>query len=423
MRATRFITLAAIAASIAYTAALHAGAAADYAHEFSGTSTDYGPNFDDVHWGDAIGNNADPLRNDRDVDADFEADDILALNLSHAGERNAHKLGFRMQRKALKHLDLWLYRLRPPRGMASRAALALLRKTDPAGFYDGNPAYFLAEAAAPCAGTRCYGQQVIGWNADACGAHTRIGMIDTAVDASNAALAGQHVESQRFSRGDASPAEVAHGTAVAALLIGAPASGFPGLMPGSELVAADVFSLDKQGHIATDAARLAAGLDWLIAQSPSVINLSFTGPDNSVVHAAAHRVVDAGIPLVAAAGNLGPSAPPQYPAAFAEVIAVTAVDRNLAVYPRANQGTYIEFAAPGVGIWTPAERGTGVFREGTSFATPFVAAAIARMKAADGKLAPAAIRAQLEHSARDLGPPGRDPVFGAGLVQAPACAH
>jgi len=417
-----------IVASLAYTAVATPAVGAGYG------GVDYGPEFDDVHWTDLVTGNEDPMRADLDIDEEFEADDILALNLSHESQRIARKLGFRMQRKALKHLNLWLYRLRPPRGMASRVALATLRKADPKGFYDVNATYGVAAAAVPtaapkpappiaattCVGTRCYGQDAIGWGT--CAMHARIGMVDTAIDPKNPALAGRAIRSQRFSRGDPTVAQFTHGTAVAALLIGVPASGFPGLLPQSELVAADVFSIDAQGHLQTDAARLAAGLDWVIAQAPGVINVSISGPDNSVVHAAIKRVVDAGITLVAAAGNQGPAAPPQYPAAFPEVIAVTAVDRELKIYTQANQGPYIELSAPGVGIWTAADRGAGVFREGTSFATPFVAAAIARLKSVDAKLAPAAIRAKLESGARDLGPPGRDPVFGAGLVQAPACA-
>ena len=52
--------------------------------------------------------------------------------------------------------------------------------------------------------------------------------------------------------------------------------------------------------------------------------------------------------------NLGPDAPPQYPAAYPDVIAVTALDRRLNIYPSANRGEYLSVAAPGVDIWTPA---------------------------------------------------------------------
>jgi len=169
-----------LVASIAYTAMLagsgapSTGAAADYGSDYGAGSYDYGPEFDDVHWTDVMSGNDDPMRADLDIDHEFEADDILALNLSHESQRTARKLGFRMQRKALKHLGLWLYRLRPPRGLASRAALTTLRQADPKGFYDLNATYGVAAATPPaaaipasagCVGVRCYGMEAIGWGA------------------------------------------------------------------------------------------------------------------------------------------------------------------------------------------------------------------------------------------------------------------
>src|ERR1043166_7851096 len=193
-----------LVASIAYTAMLAGigapslGDAADYGADYGAGSYDFGPEFDDVHWTDVMSGNDDPMRADLDVDQEFEADDILALNLSRESQRIARKLGFRMQRKALKHLGLWLYRLRPPRGLASRAALATLRQADPKGFYDVNAIYGVAGAAVPqaaspgaapkptpsavattntapapataapsasCIGVRCYGMAAIGWGA------------------------------------------------------------------------------------------------------------------------------------------------------------------------------------------------------------------------------------------------------------------
>src|SRR5690554_7060803 len=56
------------------------------------------------------------------------------------------------------------------------------------------------------------------------------------------------------------------------------------------------------------------------------------------------------VTLVASAGNDGKAAFPRYPAAYPEVIAVTAVDQDLNVYDRAAQGAHIELAAPGVNI-------------------------------------------------------------------------
>jgi subtilisin family serine protease len=63
-----------------------------------------------------------------------------------------------------------------------------------------------------------------------------------------------------------------------------------------------------------------------------------------------------------------------YPAAYPEVIAVTAVDRNKRSYAEANHGTYIDMAAPGVRIWTALPNNQQGMLSGTSFAAPFVTA-------------------------------------------------
>ncbi len=87
--------------------------------------------------------------------------------------------------------------------------------------------------------------------------------------------------------------------------------------------------------------------------------------------------------IVAAAGNGGPKAAPAYPAAYNDVIAVTAIDRAKRAYRRAGRGEHIDLAAPGVDVWTAASVPGARAKTGTSFATPFVTAAVALLKAAN----------------------------------------
>ena len=122
--------------------------------------------------------------------------------------------------------------------------------------------------------------------------------------------------------------------------------------------------------------------------------------------------------LVAAAGNDGPQAPEAYPAAYPEVIAVTATDvddKSLAV---ANRGSYVAVAAPGVDIFVAAPNGGYDYSTGTSVAAAHVSGLAALLIERNPGLTPDAIRAILVRTARDLGPPGRDDEFGAGLVNA-----
>jgi subtilisin family serine protease len=102
--------------------------------------------------------------------------------------------------------------------------------------------------------------------------------------------------------------------------------------------------------------------------------------------------------VIAAAGNLGPDGPPRYPAAYAEVIAVTAVDLLGQTYEHANRGPYIDVAAPGVHIWSAGASGHGKFFDGTSFATPFVTAEVALLRLAEPQRSPPELKAVF-HSA------------------------
>ena len=96
---------------------------------------------------------------------------------------------------------------------------------------------------------------------------------------------------------------------------------------------------------------------------------------------------------------------------------MTAVDNSRQVYRYANRGPYVDFAAPGVNVASIDPRGATTSATGTSFAAPIVAARLARMlPRADAKQAQLAI-SNLEKQASDLGKPGRDGIFGHGLIE------
>ncbi len=89
-----------------------------------------------------------------------------------------------------------------------------------------------------------------------------------------------------------------------------------------------------------------------------VVNLNFSGPPNAVLKQAIDKALAEGMILVAAAGNNGAGGDPAYPAAYTNVIAVTAVDSETRIYSRAtHSGDYVAFAAPGVRIRTAAAGG------------------------------------------------------------------
>lgn len=80
------------------------------------------------------------------------------------------------------------------------------------------------------------------------------------------------------------------------------------------------------------------------------------------------------------------------------------------------QGPQIDFAAPGVNVWTAASIRGARPKTGTSFAAPFVTAAVALLRAQHPDPPPGRLRELLSERSRDLGPPACDPIFGEGLV-------
>lgn len=245
----------------------------------------------------------------------------------------------------------------------------------------------------------------------------RIGIIDTAI-ADHPSLRGVMIRREAAS---AQFRPAPHGTAVASIIAGqTPAGGQ--LVSGTTLYSAAVFDGTGQTLYA-DAIDLVASLDWMADQRVKVVNLSIAGPPNALLEDAVARSVARGAILVAAAGNGGPRGGPRYPAAYPGVIAVTATDRLNRIYRNASTGNFVDVAAVGVNVWAAdLTAPQGAEWTGTSFAAPFVtvelAAAVKAGAARDG----ASALDWLQKGARDLGAPGRDKIFGAGLMQARACA-
>ncbi|MBL8518671.1 MAG: S8 family serine peptidase [Betaproteobacteria bacterium] len=265
--------------------------------------------------------------------------------------------------------------------------------------------------AARAASPRLYhAAQVSAIPLDASG--VRVGILDSAVERIPA-LAGASITQRGFVPAAERPAPAAHGTAVAALIAGAETQGFKGLATGARLFVAGVLRMQEDQETTTTATVVRA-LDWLLSERVSVINLSLGGTGDRILAQAIAKVLSEGVVVVAAAGNAGPDAPPSYPAAYPGVIAVTANDALERPYAAANRGHYVSLSAPGVDVWIP-DTDRGRYVSGTSYAAALVSAASAQLI---GKGARAdAVGAALCTSARDIGEPGRDPVFGCGLLQ------
>jgi len=336
-------------------------------------------------------------------------------------------LGFRLiEARPLTGLGFSVLKLSTPAGFDARQGVALLHMRYPELTADVNSLYGSYETQAAqvvSLPARDYAQHMIRWSGgEGCGAGLRIGMIDSALAPGLSTFAGRKLHEHSFIEPGHLAADAAHGTGIAALLIGATDPAHPmagGLLPDAALYVAAVFER-QGGESKASAFAIAAALNWMVENRVAIVNMSLAGNNNALMALAVHRASARGTIVVAAAGNDGPDAPPAYPGALPDVIAVTAVDQDGAIFPEANRGNYIAFAAPGVRIWVPGPSGRGHYQTGTSFAAPFVlgTAALEVMQGAPPNVD--VLRRRLAARARALGTGGKNPIFGYGLVQAGA---
>ena len=247
---------------------------------------------------------------------------------------------------------------------------------------------------------------------DLSGLSLRIGIIDSSIDQRHSAFSNSSITTQRFVDNDSPPN--AHGTAIASII----ASNDPqalGLAPSAKIYAAEVFDHNEQQGEFASTVSLIKALSWLMTQDVSVINISLAGPSNRLLETALTRVRERGVLAIAAAGNGGPMAQPMNPAAYPEVVAVTATDDRGRAFRLANRGEYVDIAAPGVNIRHAQAGGGFAASSGTSYAVPFVTVAAARLL--QSTVEPALMLDALYASARDIGAPGRDQIYGYGQLQ------
>ncbi len=241
----------------------------------------------------------------------------------------------------------------------------------------------------------------------------------------------------------------AHGTHVSGLIAaqggngrgiaGATYNGWPGPM----FLVRPVIALDENGDgFVSDiagailySAGLDNGLGLTTTNFSGVINMSL-GADSLhetealLIQNAVQAASEADVLMVAAAGNgtdngnIGRAGGVDLPAAFSEIIAVGSIDSNLQRSAFSDFGPELELVAPGGS--RPGNRNRGIvstyyperyaYSEGTSMATPLVAAAAAMVRSANPYLSAEKVRQILQVTARDLGPDGWDEEYGHGLV-------
>jgi subtilisin family serine protease len=267
------------------------------------------------------------------------------------------------------------------------------------------------------------------------GAGATVAVIDSGVQADHPDLAGRIGPSYDVIQRDSTPQDGdGHGTHVMGIVGAATGNGVgvESVAPDATLMAVRVLGDDGGGSIDN----VARGVDWAREHGADVINLSL-GSEVPLVGAgggdafdvAIRRAIAAGIVVVAAAGNNGVPVCEQ-PAASDGLLCVGAVDKR-------RQRSFFSSFGSGLGLVAPGGSGataTGMdvgedvlsayagssYRElaGTSQAAPHVAG-VAALLVSRGVRGQAAVR-RLLATATDLGAPGTDSQYGAGLVNARA---
>ena len=355
----------------------------------------------------------------------FASGEIVVLNLTTQDLQLLLGDGFRvLEERTVPGSQQRYYRLAVPDSLSLPEARDAVRALPSGENTDFNHFYRPGFGGSDCQKENCTAFRMVNWPAtahgssDTCSEPAPIGMIDTGINQDHGVFKNARLEVINLHDDALAASKKIHGTAVAAILVGQPGTRVRGLLPNAELIAVDAFHREGRDE-RTDAFTLVDGLYRLAGRDVSVINLSLAGPPNSVVATAIKDLVQArGIAIVAAAGNRGPGAEPAFPAAYPDVLAVTAIDGNKKVYRRANRGNHIDLAAPGVNVWTAASVKGAKWKTGTSFAVPFVTAAVSLVRSQHPELSPDEIYMLLKSKAEDLGETGQDAVFGAGLLSA-----
>ena len=276
------------------------------------------------------------------------------------------------------------------------------------------------------------------YNAGATGAGVGLAIIDTGVDLQSTEFDGRVSSASRAVAGnDTIDDEDGHGTAVAFTAVGRRnGAGSQGVAFGATLLA---YRADTPGSCANTAATddtengckfgsvaIAAGVDAARTAGARVVNISLGGSTMSAgLQAAIGRATAAGIVVVIAAGNDGADNPDPFTAvaqsanANRSIIVAGSIGATGAISTfsdKAGTGADTYLTAIGERVRAPDQTGAAFLWSGTSFAAPQISGAVALLAQAFPNLSGSQIVSLLLTTARDVGAPGTDPIYGRGVL-------
>ena len=245
----------------------------------------------------------------------------------------------------------------------------------------------------------------------------RLAIVDSGIDMTLPEFAGKVSHCRRWLAGIGVGAEgcqdsMFHGTHVAGIAAARANNeeGIAGVAFDAPIMALQAFN--STGNALT--ADIAAAIVYAANHGARVANYSFSAdaPAEAEREAVAYARRK-GVVQVAAAGNTGEGAV-QYPAAYPQVIAVSATNAGDGLAGFSSYGPQTEVAAPGAAVLSTFPGGLYAELDGTSMAAPHVAGLAALLR--EQGYGPQGTRERIRNSADDLGPAGRDIRFGYGRI-------
>lgn len=255
------------------------------------------------------------------------------------------------------------------------------------------------------------------WNTTIGGTSVLVAVIDTGIDWDHPDLAANYVAlGYDWVNDDPDPMDdEGHGTHCAGI-IAAVINNSIGVAGLAQVRIMAEKGLDQFGEGYED--DLANAIIHAVDQGADILSNSWGGyGESELIHDAVRYAYDAGVLVIAAAGNEATSNK-VYPAAFDEVIAVSATDEYDNPASWTNFGDWIELAAPGVNIYSTVWDDFYDYMSGTSMSTPHVSGTAALIWSQFPNMTRDWVRAQLRYAADDLGDPGFDDYYGYGRINA-----
>lgn len=258
------------------------------------------------------------------------------------------------------------------------------------------------------------------WNQTTGNPNTVIAVLDTGIAVEHPEFRNKLLDGFDFFNNDNNPDDDnGHGSHVAGIAAAAINNGIgsAGMCGGCSLLPVKVLSEHSIGTWSS----VSAGIVYAVDNDADVIVLSLGSTLGSkIVEDALKYAFDHDVLVIAAVGNAN-SSRAFYPAAYEGVIGVSATDRNNKRWALSNFGDYVDISAPGHNIYSTYNDLENLHKghvtmSGTSMAAPHVGGLVGLIKSQDPTRDSAEITEILFHTATNLGKPGKDALFGYGLI-------